>query len=62
MPVHILALMPPNISLSKLLQYIKGKSEYFAVTVGNLNEKPVQEYIKNQQMHHKKDDFSIADD
>ena len=32
---------------------------YFAVTVGNLNEKQVQEYIEKQEMHHKEDDFSI---
>ena len=34
---------------------------YFAVTVGNLNEQQVQEYIENQEMHHKQDNFSISE-
>jgi putative transposase len=82
--IHVLVSVPPNLSLSKLMQYIKGKSSrkllqefaylnkrywgqhlwargYFAVTVGNLNEKQVQEYIENQQLHHREDDFSITD-
>jgi len=33
---------------------------YFAVTVGNLNELQVQEYIENQELHHREDDFSIS--
>ena len=33
---------------------------YFAVTVGNLNEKQVQEYIENQEAHHKQDNFDIS--
>ena len=33
---------------------------YFAVTVGNLNEREMQEYIENQKMHHKEDNFSIV--
>jgi len=75
--------MPPSLSLSKLVQYIKGKSSrkllmefehlrkrywgqhvwargYFGVTVGNLNEHEVQEYIENQEQHHQKDNFSIS--
>ena len=35
---------------------------YFAVTVGNLNYKQVQEYIENQSLHNKEDDFSVSDD
>ena len=35
---------------------------YFAVTVGNLNDKQVQEYIENQSLHNKEDDFSVSDD
>ncbi len=81
--VHLLVSVPPSISLSKLMQYIKGKSSrkimmefthlrkrywgqhmwargYFAVTVGNLNELQVQEYIENQELHHREDDFSIS--
>lgn len=82
--VHILVSVPPTISLSKLMQYIKGKSSrkiqmefehikkrywgqhiwargYFAVSVGNLNEKQVQEYIEGQEMHHKQDNFAISE-
>ena len=76
--------IPPNIAVSKLIQYIKGKSSrkllqefdslrkrywgqhlwargYFAVTVGNVNEKDMQEYIENQEQHHKEDQFKISD-
>ena len=83
--IHILVSVPPSISISKLMQYIKGKSgrkllqEFeqlkkrywgqhvwsrgcFAVTVGNLNDKQVQEYIENQSLHNKEDDFSVSDD
>lgn len=82
--IHLLVSVPPSVSLSKLLQYIKGKSSrkimmefahlrkrywgqhiwargYFAVTVGNLNERQVQEYIENQELHHQQDDFSISE-
>jgi putative transposase len=82
--VHLLVSVPPQISLSKLLQHIKGKSSrkimmefahlrkrywgqhiwargYFAVTVGNLNERQVQEYIESQAVHHKQDEFSISE-
>ncbi len=82
--VHLLVSIPPNIAVSKLMQYIKGKSSrkilmefehlrkrywgqhiwargYFAVTVGNLNEQQVQEYIENQELHHREDNFSISE-
>ena len=81
--IHLLVSIPPNISISKVMQYIKGKSSrkimmefehlrkrywgqhiwgrgYFAVTVGNLNEAQVQEYIENQEMHHQQDNFEIS--
>ena len=81
--IHLLVSVPPSISLSKLMQYVKGKSSrkilmefehlhkkywgqhiwargYFAVTVGNVNEKEIQEYIENQEMDHKQDNFSIS--
>ena len=81
--VHILVSVPPSISISKIVQYIKGKSSrkilmefehlrkrywgqhiwargYFAVSVGNLNERQVQEYIENQEMLHKEDNFQIS--
>jgi putative transposase len=82
--VHILVSVPPSLAISKLLQYIKGKSSrklmqefrdlskrywgqhiwsrgYFAVTVGNLNQQQVQEYIENQETHHKNDNFSVSE-
>ena len=34
---------------------------YFAVTVGNVNEKEIQEYIENQEMNHKQDNSSISE-
>jgi putative transposase len=81
--IHLLLSIPPNISVSKIMQYIKGKSSrkimmefehlrkrywgqhiwgrgYFAVTVGNLNEAQVQEYIENQEAHHQQDNFQIS--
>lgn len=82
--VHILVSVPPSLAVSKLVQYIKGKSSrklmqefrdlskrywgqhiwsrgYFAVTVGNLNQQEVQEYIENQETHHKNDNFSVSE-
>ena len=81
--IHILVSVPPSISISKLLQYMKGKSSrkimmefqhvkkrywgqhiwargYFAVTVGNLNERQVNEYIENQELHHTQNSFEIS--
>ena len=80
--VHLLVSVPPSLSISKLVQYIKGKSGrkvlmefshlrkrywgqhiwargYFVVSVGNLNE--MQEYIENQELHHKEDNFSLSE-
>ncbi|MDQ1327242.1 MAG: REP-associated tyrosine transposase [Candidatus Poribacteria bacterium] len=82
--IHLLVSVPPSISLSKVMQYVKGKSSrkvlmefehlhkkywgqhiwargYFAVTIGNVNEKEIQEYIENQEMNHKQDNFSISE-
>ena len=82
--IHLLVSIPPNISLSKVMQYVKGKSSrkvlmefehlrkkywgqhiwargYFAVTVGNVNEREIQEYIENQEANHKQDNFSISE-
>ena len=81
--IHLLISVPPSISLSKVMQYIKGKSSrkimmefvhirkrywgqhiwgrgYFAVTVGNVNEQEIQEYIENQEVEHQQDNFSIS--
>ncbi len=82
--VHLLISVPPSISLSKVMQYVKGKSSrklqqefpvlckrywgqhmwgrgYFAVTVGQLNEDQVKEYIESQEEHHKPDNFTISE-
>ena len=82
--VHLLVGMSPSLSVSKLVQYLKGKSSrklqmefqalkkrywgqhlwgrgYYAVTVGNLNEREVQKYIEDQEQHHKEDNFQISE-
>ena len=81
--VHLLVTVPANLAVSKLVQYIKGKSSrkllmeykelnkrywgqhlwargYFAVTVGNLNEKQIEEYISNQGTEPTDDDFKVS--
>ncbi len=81
--VHMLVSVPPSLSISKLVQYMKGKSGrkimmefshlkkrywgqhmwakgYFVVTVGNLNEKQIQQYIEEQETHHRQDNFEIS--
>lgn len=40
-------------------QHMWGRG-YFAVTVGNLNEVQVQEYIENQEKQHSEDNFSVS--
>ena len=41
-------------------QHIWARS-YFAVTVGNLNKQQVQEYIENQTIQHRQDNFLISE-
>ena len=41
-------------------QHLWGRG-YYAVTVCQLNEHDVQEYIENQEQHHRKDNFSISE-
>ena len=82
--IHILVSIPPSLAISKLVQYIKGKTSrklmqefpnlgkrywgqhiwargYFAVTVGNLNQQQVQEYIESQGIHHRQDNFEVSE-
>ncbi len=60
--VHILALVPPSISISKAVQYIKGiSSRKLLQEVGNVNSEEVQKYIEQHEEHHKKDDFRISE-
>ena len=81
--VHLLVSIPPNIAVSKFMQYVKGKTgrkilqEFehlrkrywgqhlwargcFAVTVGDVNEKMIAEYIENQDTEQKNDNFRIS--
>jgi putative transposase len=34
---------------------------YLAVTVGNVSDEDIQEYIENQEVHHASGDFQISD-
>ncbi len=36
-------------------------SGYFVVAVGNVNEEDIKKYVKEQEEHHKKDDFKISE-
>jgi len=81
--VHILVSIPQNLSVSKFVQYVKGKTGrkilqefehpkkrywgqhfwvrgYFAVTVGDLNEKAAAEYIDSQDKEQGDDNFRIS--
>ncbi len=71
--IHILAKIPPSISLSEMLQRIKGNSSkwlhetkkkdfswqrgYGAFSVSESVSEKVQEYIQRQVEHHKKMSF-----
>ena len=82
--IHLLVSVPPSLSISNLIRYIKGKSSrkllvesrelkkrywgqhlwargYFVVTVGQMNEKQIEEYIENQEQENKNDNFSISE-
>ncbi len=61
--VHLLVSVAPNLSLSKLMQYIPvtRQDARFAVTVGNVNEVDMQSYVEDQEMHHKEDNFRISE-
>ena len=82
--VHLLLSVQPHMSISQIVQYIKGKSSrklqqefeilrkrywgqhlwargYFVVTVGNVNTNDIQQYIEDQEIHHKSDNFKISE-
>lgn len=82
--VHLFVSVPPNIAVSKLVQYIKGKSSrillyeiksmqqkflgrhiwamgYFVANSGNITDEVIMEYIKNQDIKERDDDFSISE-
>ena len=81
--VHLFVSVPPHLAVSKLVQYIKGKSSrklmyeiksmqqqfwgrhiwgrgYFVASSGNITDEVIMEYIKNQDLTEKDDDFSIG--
>ena len=82
--VHLFVSVPPHLSISKLVQYMKGKSSrklmyevktfqkefwgrhiwgrgYFVASSGNITDEAIMEYIKNQDVTEKDDDFSISE-
>ena len=82
--IHLLLSFPPSIPVSKLLQYLKGKTSrrmlqeytelrksfwgqhlwargYFAATVGTITDEAVKEYIENQDIETRDDDFKISE-
>ena len=83
--IHLLINYPPRLSISKIAQYLKGKSSrkilqeysemrklfwgqhiwargYFAVSTGNVTDKVIEEYIKNQDQEPRDEDFHIHDE
>ncbi len=79
--VHLFVSVPPHMAVSKLVQYMKGKSSrkrmyeikalqqqfwgrhiwgrgYFVASSGNITDEAIMEYIKNQDITEKDDDFS----
>ena len=80
--IHLFVSVPPKLSISKLLQYLKGKTShkllfefkhlqrqfwgkhiwargYFAVTSGNVTDEVIIQYIENQDLEDKDDNFNI---
>ena len=80
--VHLFVSVPPHLAISKLVQYIKGKSSYklmqenkqiskafwgrhlwgrgyFVSTSGNVTDEVIMEYIKNQDVDNKDENFTI---
>ena len=66
--VHMYVAIPPKLSVSEVISYIKGKSSlmifdrhflargYYVATIGNVNESTIVEYIKNQEENDKLED------
>lgn len=71
--VHLLILLPPNVSVSDAMRFVKANSSrwlkerfgkkfawqkgFGAFSVSRSNVDAVVKYIKNQEQHHKKFDF-----
>jgi len=81
--IHMFVSVPPRISISKLMQYLKGKTShkmmfefkhlqrqfwgkhiwargYFAVSSGNVTDEVIMQYIENQDIEDKDDNFDIS--
>ena len=81
--IHMFVSIPPRLSVSKLMQYLKGKTShkmlfefkhlqrqfwgkhiwargYFAVISGNVTDEVIMQYIENQDIEDKNDNFSIS--
>ena len=81
--VHLLVSVPPHLAISKLVQYLKGKSSYkmlqenkqlskmfwgrhlwgrgyFVATSGNVTDEVIMEYIENQDVETKDENFTIS--
>jgi putative transposase len=81
--VHLLVSVPPHLAISKLVQYLKGKSSYkmlqenrqiskefwgrhlwgrgyFVATSGNVTDEVIMEYIANQEVEIKDENFTIS--
>jgi len=79
--VHLFVSVPPHLAISKLVQYLKGKSSYkmlqenkqlskifwgrhlwgrgyFVATSGNVTDEVIMEYIKNQDIENKEENFT----
>jgi len=80
--IHLYIQVPPRLAISRLVQYLKGKSSrklqiefaslkkrywgkhlwaigYFVRTAGNVTDKQVKEYIKNQKGDDQFGDFEV---
>ena len=81
--IHLFVSVPPKLSISKLMQYLKGKTShkmlfefkplqrqfwgkhiwargYFAVSSGNVTDEVIMQYIENQDIEDKDDNFEIG--
>jgi putative transposase len=80
--IHLFVSVPPHLSVSKLMQMLKGKTSrkmlfefktlekqfwgrhlwargYFAASSGNVTDEVIMNYIENQDVEKKDDDFKI---
>jgi len=81
--VHLFVSVPPHLAISKLVQYLKGKSSYkmlqenkqlskefwgrhlwgrgyFVATSGNVTDEVIIDYIENQEVDNKDEEFTVS--